>query len=43
MELNKLTNNYNYYKNNMKKKIKVFKQNGLENIINLIDKYINEI
>ena len=43
IELNKLANNYNYYQNLMKKKLKIFKKDGLKNIIQLIEKHIHEI
>ncbi len=39
-ELNKLANNYNYYQKIKKKKIKVFKKNGLKNILKLIDRFV---
>ena len=43
IELNKLSNNYSYYKKIREKNIKNFKKNGLKNIYLLINKYINEI
>ena len=43
IELNKLSNNYSYYKKIKKKNVKNFKKNGLKNIYLLINKYINEI
>lgn len=43
IELNKLSNNYSYYKKISKKNIKYFKKNGLNNIAKLINKYIDEV
>lgn len=39
-ELNKLSNDYNYYKKIRNKKLKLFRKNGLTNITNLIKNYI---
>ena len=42
-ELNKLVNNNNYYKNIIKKKLKIFRKKGLSNILKLVDKQTDEI